>query len=330
MNIKKVVGYKNSAIELFAGVGGFRLGLEAAGFDIAFASEINTQARETYEKNFGEVPAGDIYEQNLSEIPDHSLLTAGFPCQPFSICGKQLGFKDSRGTLIFKIFEIIKEKSPEVILLENVKQLLHIQKGSVIKTILKELEDLGYKTSLRVMNASDFGVPQNRERVIIIASRNKKFDFDKVKKVKSKKLKYFLCKNPSNKCDASFEYTLIPNPTKSELGLIFAGYKNANPRKTGVKPNTLHLSRTHKQPNRIYDANGYHPTLAAQETCGRYWIKHNERIRKLTINECYRLMGFPRDFKKSENLCASYKHIGNSVCVPMVTEIAREIKLQLL
>ena len=126
------------------------------------------------------------------------------------------------------------------------------------------------------------------------------------------------------------EYTLIADPKRQPSGLIFAGYRNKNIRTKGVRENTEHLSRVHKQPNRIYSSDGTHPTLSSQESAGRYYIYHQGRVRKLTIRECYRLMGFPDDFKLIGSKGKLYNRIGNSIVIPMVEEIAKEVKVQIL
>ncbi len=316
-------------IDLFAGIGGFRLPLQELNGKCVFSSEFNYYAQKTYELNFGEVPFGDITKLNLDIIPKHDVLTAGFPCQPFSISGKMKGFEDTRGTLIYSVLQIIEKRQPKVVFLENVKHLLYHDKGRTLKTILSHLEELGYKTSFKILNASDFGVPQNRERIIIIGHRERKFDFDKINYLPRKTLKPFLEKK------ADFEYlkepyTIIPESKIQDSGLIFIGYRNKKIRKAGVRPGTEHLSRVHKQPNRIYSSEGLHPALPSQETSGRFWIYDKGEVRKLTIKECYRIMGFPDKFKLLNNTSELYKQIGNSVCVPMVKEIGKEIIKQLL
>jgi DNA (cytosine-5)-methyltransferase 1 len=256
-------------------------------------------------------------------------LTAGFPCQPFSISGKQKGFEDTRGTLIYNVFKIIEMRQPKVVFLENVKHLVHHDGGNTFKIIIKDLEELGYIVSCKVLNASDFGVPQNRERIIIIGHKTEKFDFTKLKTKPKPVLKKFLEK------DANFEYldepyTLVENCKVQDSGLIFIGYRNKAIRKAGVRPGTENLSRVHKQPNRIYSTDGVHPALPSQETSGRFWIYHDEQVRKLTIKECYNIMGFPNKFQMINNTSELYRQVGNSVCVPMIKEISREIKEQLL
>lgn len=157
-------------IELFAGIGGFRLGLEKAGkFECVYANEFDKYAAQIYEKNFGEKPdTRDIREVSSEEIPDHELLTAGFPCQSFSVAGKRGGFADTRGTLFFEIARILRDKRPNYFLLENVKGLLSHESGKTFQTIIGVLTDIGYDLQWEVLNSKGFGVPQNRERVFII------------------------------------------------------------------------------------------------------------------------------------------------------------------
>lgn len=316
-------------IDLFAGIGGFRIPLQELGGKCVFSSEFNHHAQRSYELNFGEVPFGDITKLDLNIVPKHNVLCAGFPCQPFSISGKMKGFEDTRGTLIYHVFEIIEKHKPEVVLLENVKHLVYHDKKRTLATIVQHLEELGYVISKKVLNASDFGVPQNRERIIIIGHKNKKFDFSKIKKQQKPVLKDFLDK------ENNFEYldepyTILDEQKRQDSGLIFAGYRNKTIRKAGVRPGTEHLSRVHKQPNRIYSTEGVHPALPSQESSGRFWILHEGKVRKLTIEECYRIMGFPDNFKMIYNRGELYKQIGNSVAIPMIKAVAEQIKTQLL
>lgn len=317
-------------IDLFCGIGGIRLGLDSQGFECVFSSDINTECQRTYKTNFGEEPFGDITKIDEKSIPDHDILCAGFPCQPFSISGKQKGFDDTRGTLFFDICRIINEKKPSVVFLENVKHMVHHNGGRTLQTILDKLEDLGYEVSWRVLNGVDFGVPQNRERIIIIGSLNGKFDFNKIKTVPRGRLLDFLDKEGEFEYLDPVDYTLIEKPKQQPgSGLMFAGYRNKSIRKVGVRPGTEHLSRVHKQPNRIYSVMGVHPTLPSQESSGRFFILTSDnRVRKLTINECWRIMGFPETYIKVSSVGEQYKQLGNSVCVPMITAVAEEIKNQ--
>lgn len=321
--------YDFTFIDLFAGIGGFRIPLQELGGKCVFSSEFNYHAQRAYELNFGEVPFGDITKLNLEIVPKHDVLCAGFPCQPFSISGKMKGFEDTRGTLIYHVFEIIEKRSPKVILLENVKHLVYHDNKRTLATITKHLEELGYIVSKKVLNATDFGVPQNRERIIIIGHKKKKFDFSKIRKQSKTVLKTFLDKE--NEFEYLDEpYTILEEQKTQISGLMFAGYRNKTIRKAGVRPGTEHLSRVHKQPNRIYSTEGVHPALPSQESSGRFWIYHEGIVRKLTINECYRIMGFPDKFKLINNRGELYKQIGNSVAIPMVKAVGEQIKEQLL
>lgn len=324
--------FQGTFIDLFAGIGGFRMAFNNEGFKCVFSSEINKHCQEVYFNNYNELPYGDITKINSKDIPDFDILTGGFPCQPFSISGKKRGFEDTRGTLFFNICSIIKVKQPKVVVLENVKHLIHHDKGNTLKVIIESLEDLGYWVTYKILNAKDFGVPQNRERIIIVASKCSKFNFNKLHyNLTPTKLKDILDDKIENvQYLPKDEYTLLNEIRIQESGLLFVGYRNKGIWKKGIRPNTEHLSRVHRQPNRIYSIEGIHPTIPSQETSGRFFIYLPEinEVRKLTINECYKLMGFPYNFKKSNILGEAYKQIGNSVCVPLIQEIARQIKEQ--
>ena len=324
------MGYK--FIDLFAGIGGFRMGFEKNGYQCVFSSEVDEHAMEMYKINYNDEVYKDITQINENEIPNHDVLLAGFPCQPFSIAGEKKGFDDTRGTLFFDIERILKKKKPKAIVLENVKHFKNHDKGKTLKVVLNSLEKLGYTTSWQVLNAKDFSVPQNRERTVIIGSLNGiKFDFKKLNKKRPVNIKCIL-EDESSEFEYldENEYTLIENPKKQPSGLIFVGYRNKKIRIKGTRPNTTHLSRVHKQPNRIYSSDGTHPTLSSQESSGRYFIYHNEEVRKLTLKECYRLMGFDDNFKLVGSKGKLYNRIGNSIVVPMVEEIAKQLESQIL
>ncbi len=324
------MGYK--FIDLFAGIGGFRIGFEKNECKCVFSAEIDEHAGEMYQANYNEKVHKDITKIDEKEIPNHDILLAGFPCQPFSIAGEKKGFNDTRGTLFFDIERILKKKKPKSIVLENVKHFKSHDNGNTLKIVLNALHKLEYTTSWKVLNAKDFGVPQNRERTIIIGSLNGvKFDFNKLDRKQPIFIKDIL---EEEKSEFEYldkqEYTLIANPKKQLSGLIFVGYRNKNIRTKGTKPDTIHLSRVHKQPNRIYSSDGTHPTLSSGESAGRYFIYHNGKVRKLTLKECYRLMGFSDNFKLLGSKAKLYNRIGNSIVIPMVEEIAKQVKIQIL
>ena len=167
-------------IDLFAGIGGFRIALESLGLECVYSCEKDLKTAKLYELNYGDNPLGDVTEINEKELPDFDVLCAGFPCQSFSVAGKQKGFEDTRGTMFFEICRILKEKQPTVVFLENVKNLSTHDKGKTMNVILNNLEELGYIVSWKVLNAKDFGVPQNRERTIMTYSPSRTGGFSKV------------------------------------------------------------------------------------------------------------------------------------------------------
>jgi DNA (cytosine-5)-methyltransferase 1 len=301
---------KFTFIDLFSGIGGFRIALENAGGTCVFSSDIDKRANETYFMNFGVWPKGDITKIEASEIPDHDILCAGFPCQPFSIAGRRLGFSDTRGTLFFEIERILKAKKPRAFILENVKGLVNHDKGNTFKTIKNSLINLGYKIFYKVLNAKDYGLPQNRERIFIVGFRN----------------------------DADFKFPTPVPLKKTILDILDKDVKGYEISETAAKHLENCLKR-HKmkgnfpvivaelRPSRcIIRDDGIAPTLTAKMGTGgnNIPVLANER-RKLTERECLRLMGFPENFKIKKNVMQSYKQIGNSVPVPVVELIAKEV-----
>lgn len=316
-------------IDLFSGIGGFRLALEELGLECVFSSEVDEHAIEMYKANFNDNSKCDITQLNPETLPNFDILCAGFPCQAFSISGKQKGFEDrARGTLFFDICRVLKEKEPKAFILENVQNLEKHDKGNTLFVMIKTLNELGYSISYKVLNAKDFGVPQNRERIIIIGSKEGKvFDFNHVQKHEISSMYEFLDKHGEFEYLDATEYTLIEKERikTQKSGLIFCGYRNKKIRTIGVKEGTEYLSRVHKQPNRIYSSEGIHPTISSQEKSGRYFIYVDGKVRKLTLNECYKFMGFPIDFIKVGTKAKLYERIGNSVCVPMIRSVAKEV-----
>lgn len=319
-------------IDLFAGIGGFRLGMEKAGFTCVFSAEIDQHASEMYIENYNENPKCDITKLDARSIPDFDVLCAGFPCQAFSISGKQKGFYDeTRGTLFFDICRILEEKKPRAFILENVKNLTTHDKGRTFAVMTSALSKLGYSVQYKVLNARDFGVPQNRERIVLVGNREgKTFDFGNIIEHPVTSMRPFLDKTDTSTFEYldKSEYTLIDSKyikRQEKSGLIFVGYRNKKTRSAGTRPNTEHLSRVHKQPNRIYSVDGIHPTLPSQESSGRFYIYDGVSVRKLTLDECFRFMGFPEDFHKIGNKSQLYNRIGNSICVNMVASVATEL-----
>ena len=304
-------------IDLFAGIGGFRLALEQYGCKCVFSSEIDKFCCETYMENFGDYPSGDITKIDENDIPDHDILCGGFPCQPFSISGKQLGFEDTRGTLFFDIIRIIKVKKPKIVFLENVANLTKHNESNTIDLMVKLLDSEGYNVNFKVLNASDYGVPQNRKRVYFVCFRKDlnvvKFDYPK-KHIETKHVIDILeCNNiPSN---LFVDNNKITNIKKDYTSVIDDVCRIGTINKGG-------------QGDRIYSIYGFGITLSAMGggTCsktGGYLI--NNQVRKLTIREAARMQGFPEEYKINANHNQAYKQFGNSVAVPVLKDIVGSI-----
>lgn len=304
---------KFTMIDLFAGIGGTRLGFQLTRkVKCIFSSEWNKFSQKTYKANFGDVPHGDITQIDATTIPDHDILVAGFPCQAFSQAGKQLGFEDTRGTLFFDVARIIKEKRPKAFLLENVKNLVSHDKGKTFKVIMKTLAQLDYNVFTMLFKAKDFGIPQNRERIYIVG-----FNKDTVKNSD------ILFKKP------------VPPRTKTCVGTILE--KHVNDKYTiSDKLWEGHQRRRlkHKQ-----KGNGFGYTLFNSKSeytntiSARYYKDGSEILieqrgknpRKLTPREAARLQGFPNKFIIPVSDTQAYKQFGNSVCVPVINAIAKQI-----
>ena len=316
--------------DLFCGLGGFRIALEALGGKCVFSSDNNRHIQDTYETNFNERPFGDIRNVDVDSVPQFDVLTAGFPCQPFSISGHKKGFNDTRGTLFFDICRLIESHNPRIVILENVKHLMHHNGKKTITTILETLYRLGYHVSYSLLNAIDFGLPQNRERIFIVASKHDCFDCQRITKVDTLPLVSFLKDSNSHEYLDPSEYTLLDkNMVRKQplSGLMFVGYRNKSMFSKGVNSKMLHLNRIHRQPNRIYSVLGNHPTLPSQESSGRFFIYSPEQdnVRKLSIDECFTIMGFPEKYKRVSTVGEQYKQIGNSIAIPVVIGIMKEI-----
>lgn len=309
-------------IDLFAGIGGFRIALESFGLECVFSSEINKYARETYRANFGETPHGDITQIKSAEIPNHDVLCAGFPCQAFSISGKQRGFEDTRGTLFFEIARIAKHLRPKVLFLENVKNFARHDHGKTLQTVRKILEQLNYKVFHEVLSANDFGVPTARQRIYIVAFHRElnieTFCFP-LKNKQANTLKEFLDTE-----EKTAEYVIkredVYFKTKHIEKDIFGKYPN--------KPVQIGIINKGGQGERIYHELGHAITFSANgggiaSKTGAYLI--NGKIRKLTPRECARIMGFPEDFKIPVTDAQAYRQFGNTVAIPVVKVVFENV-----
>ena len=312
--------YKNPAIgeakfrtiDLFAGIGGIRLAFQKLGGYSVFSSELDKFAQKTYRINYGEIPHGDIAQINETDIPDHDILLAGFPCQPFSQAGLKKGFEDTRGTLFFDVARIIKEKRPAAFLLENVKQLKGHDKGRTLEVIRNTLNELEYTVQIKVLAARDFGVPQNRERIFIVGFDNRR-----------------------NGSLVPFEFP-APTGKKTRVGDIMDS--NVDEKYTisdRLYEGHLRRKEMHKEKGNgfgfsVFDENSsYTNTISA-----RYYKDGSEILidqgpgknpRKLTPRECARLQGYPDNFIIPVSDSQAYKQFGNSVSVPVIEAIAKNM-----
>ncbi len=293
-------------IDLFAGIGGIRMGFEEAGGDCVFTSEWDVPAQKTYQANFKEMPYGDITKIEPAEIPPFDMLLAGFPCQPFSMAGLKKGFEDTRGTLFFDIMRIVEHHKPKVVFLENVRNLASHDKGNTLKVIVQTLEGLGYKVQYRLYNAKEFGVPQNRVRIYILAFKDN-VDF------------------------------IFPEPPKTKVKLGDILESNVDPKYT--ISDKLWAGHQRRKLEHKEKGNGFGYSLFNEDSeytstiSARYYKDGSEILveqkdknpRKLTPREACRLQGFPDTFILPNSDMQMYKQFGNSVAVPVIKTLAKHI-----
>lgn len=316
-DIKNKFLKKIKFIDLFAGIGGFRIAMESFGAKCVFSSEWDSFAQDTYNINFGEYPKGDITKINEADIPSHDVLCAGFPCQPFSISGKQQGFSDSRGTLFFDIARIVKAKRPKIVFMENVKNFETHDKGRTLAIVKSTMEELGYNFFYKVLNAKDYGIPQKRERIYMVCFRN---DLDVTE---------FKFPLPISLTKHVIDF--LQNDSEIDLSL----YKTKENMRIDKNIDYSNLSKCIRvgvvnnggQGDRIYSPLGVGITLSANgggfyAKTGGYLLEKGPR--KLTIRECARLMGFPDTFIPCKNISQAYKQFGNSVVIDVLQFIICE------
>ena len=309
-------------IDLFAGLGGFRLALESLGAKCVYSNEWDSHAQKVYADNFGHIPEGDITKVDEKTIPNHDILCAGFPCQAFSISGKQRGFEDSRGTLFFDVARIVKEKKPKIVFMENVKNFATHDGGKTLSVVKSTMEELGYTFYQKVLNSVTYGMPQKRERIYMVCFRNdldiNTFKFPKPFKL-TRYVNDFLLKD-----ETIVESLYIDRPDTY--------YNDTEDNKYSDKPIRLGIVNKGGQGERIYSTKGIAITLSAHgggafAKTGGYLV--NGRPRKLHPRECARLMGFPDSYKISSSFNQAYKQFGNSVVIDVLQYIAIEIGLAL-
>lgn len=292
-------------IDLFAGIGGIRIAFERVGGKCVFSSELDESCQLMYEANFNHRPHGDITKIPSDSIPDHDILTAGFPCQAFSIIGDMLGFADTRGTLFFEIERILHDRRPKAFLLENVKQLVSHDKGRTFKVILTKLERLGYSVHAKILNGLHFGVPQKRERVIVVGFKeNHPFKFPDKGIEPPLTLRDIL--EPDNLVDKKF---FISKHIEKKLG-----------ERVKIIPDYPAIWHENKAGNI-----GIHPfSCALRANASHNYLLVNGK-RRLTPKEMLRLQGFPDNFKIVVLDAQVRKQAGNSVVIPMIESVAKEM-----
>lgn len=321
------------SIDLFAGIGGIRLGFDQAFKDdikTVFVSEWDEKAVETYKANFndGLDVTGDITKVDEKDIPDHDILLAGFPCQAFSLAGHKRGFEDARGTLFFDVARIIKEHKPKIVFCENVKNLVNHDRGRTLQVIRNILEELGYAVFYQVLNSKDFGVPQNRERIYILAFRNDIAPSDFVFPQKTDDTKVIKDiveeKEVSSKYYLSTAYLASLKRHKERHVSKGNGF-GYEIRELDSVAGAIVCGGMGRERNLIIDERltDFTPVTHIKGEVNR------EYIRKMTPREWARLQGFPNDFKLVVADTHLYKQFGNSVTVPVIREIAEKIKSQL-
>jgi|TARA_B100001540_G_scaffold4135_1_gene3715 DNA (cytosine-5)-methyltransferase 1 len=293
-------------IDLFAGIGGMRLPFDDLGCECVFSSEIDKFCIKTYESNFNEIPHGDITEIDESNIPPHDLLLAGFPCQAFSNAGLRKGFDDTRGTLFFDIARVLNHHKPQAFLLENVKGLLSHDNGRTIRIIDKTLQDLGYWVKMDHLNAKDFGLPQNRERVFLVGFRDA-FNFQfPIPTMESTMLGDILQKRVANKYTISDKIWTSHKLRKEKARAKGHGFGYSLFDRKSEYTSTI-SSRYYKDGSEI---------LIEQK---------NKNPRMLTPREAARLQGFPEEFIIPVSDTQAYRQFGNAVPVNVIRHLAKEI-----
>ena len=313
---KLLEGY--TFIDLFAGLGGFRLALESLGGKCVYSNEWDEPVQKVYAENFGDLPEGDITQVDEKTIPNHDILCAGFPCQAFSISGKQKGFEDSRGTLFFDVARIVKEKKPKIVFMENVKNFATHDNGRTLEVVKATMEELGYTFNQKVLNAVDYGVPQKRERIYMVCFRNdliiQEFRYPKPFEL-TRHVEDFLLKDES-----MVSSLYVERPDTYFNGAEDNVYSNKS----------IRLGTVNKggQGERIYSTKGIAITLSAYgggifAKTGGYLI--NGKTRKLHPRECARIMGYPDSYKMSSSPNQAYKQFGNSVVIDVLQLIGIEI-----
>lgn len=320
-------------VDLFSGMGGFRLALESTRNSCVFSADFDRHACETYEKNFGTFPLGDVSKIDEREIPSHDLLTAGFPCQPFSIAGYRRGFEDTRGTLFFDVLRILRHHRPSSFILENVRGLISHDAGRTFGTILNSLaeevnglpnasrsrDNLGYFVFWKILNAKDFGVPQNRERVFIVGFRQRPSSFEFPSGLKS---------TPSL-LSILDERPVLRRLSNQSHGYV-EKYLKLHPRYREVRNLPFLIAYEIRKSRTAFRFDDLSPCLTTKMGTGGNNVPYlvNQR-RFLSLSECLQIQGFPSSFELTGSYNHALRQIGNSVAVPVVKSVFQSMRSSL-
>ncbi len=336
---KTVAPVPLKGIDLFCGIGGFRLSMQNSGVECVFSSDIDKFAQETYKANFHETPVGDITKVEAKDIPSFDILAAGFPCQPFSYAGEKKGFEDTtRGTLFFDICRILEYHKPAMVFLENVKGLVSHKEGATLRTIIDNLKSLGYYPYWTVLSSLDYGLPQKRERWYCVAFReNVPFEFPKplgghptlrdivdisdhspqlaISKFELERIDYHFAHAHEGERVQHSNAKYEPNTKKGKYGV----YSFQKP-DGSLRFHVGDVAKTQIQEAFYCCLDTYAPTIIANRTPKLWDIR-----RKLSVLEAKRLQGFPDDFVMPVSDAQAYKQLGNSVSVPIIKLIMQDM-----
>lgn len=321
---------KPRMIDLFSGIGGIRIAFEENGAECVCSSEIDKYACKTYYENFHDMPLGDVSKLGRKDLPEYDILAGGFPCQPFSLGGFRKGFEDARGTLFFEVARLLNECKPKAFLLENVQGLVNHDKGKTLQTIEEILTNLDYNFKWKVMNAKDYGIPQNRSRWYCVGFR------------KDLQVEFCDAKKPCNSENDRIFYF----PPKEDLKVTMIDILD-NHTDDCYSVSELAMNNIAKYQGAYLDSHiSNYPLIAYEVRASRCSFRNDgispcltakmgtggnnvpivvSQRRKLTERECLRIMGFPDWYKIAKNSSHSYKQLGNSVVVPIVSKLAKEI-----
>ena len=289
--------------DMFCGIGGFHIAAVNLGMQCVFACDIDGEARRAYHHNFNMEPAGDIVEIPPASIPDHDVLLAGFPCQPFSIIGDMRGFDDDRGNLIFNVTEIIEAKRPAAFVLENVRQLSTHNRGQTMQAIISALNELGYRADWKVLNALDFGLPQKRERTIVVGFRDHAVPFD--------------WPEPTG------DYRPLSEVLEEDVPATYMVSETIRRKRLAKHESAYELSIWHENKGGNVSSHPFSCALRAGASYN-YLLVNGER--RLTPREMLRLQGFPEWFELPGTYQQIRKQTGNAVPVPVVQAVLEKVK----